>query len=413
MLAYLVTLQLFLMPTAATNNAAAALLSSSARKKMDWWAQNSDSPKVAALYKTDKEEIKKKRSGPQIKAQTALPVGIRPNSDAKNERLFDYTSNDQLLTGVLPKKSTPSGEFLDVQDAAYERYNKIPQKAYPDTPDVTLTKGTMRGGTVNKQMLYDLIDSADKNNIPRNTMLAIAANESMFGKGYRGGERREKGSRGALQQNIVSGWDVDNQYKPVSDVQFAYGKGIPYVSLEKKNIGYKYPISNIDKYHNSLDSALTIHPEWIDEYRRAQANVRSKGEINYFDETAKIIKRKGPGVLNPGDPNYTARINAMAGDIASDPGIQTAIKQRTGAAPKQSENNSDTDALKFLLKKRGLYDAAKEGISADALKKATADDVIKRSPVFKRLRESFDDKELLQIMNKAAGNKNTNKSTKA
>jgi hypothetical protein len=78
-----------------------------------------------------------------------------------------------------------------------------------------------------------------------------------------------------------------------------------------------------------------------------------------------------------------------------------------------SENHSDINALRYLMNKRGLYDASKQDISPEMLKAASKDPSINRSFIWKRLRDSFDDKALIEIMNKVAANKNINQSNMA
>jgi hypothetical protein len=75
-----------------------------------------------------------------------------------------------------------------------------------------------------------------------------------------------------------------------------------------------------------------------------------------------------------------------------------------------AESKSDIDALRFLLNKRGLYNAGKQDMTPEILLKAKKDPVIGRSFIMKRLNENFDDKGLLEIMNKVATNNNSNQS---
>ncbi len=72
-----------------------------------------------------------------------------------------------------------------------------------------------------------------------------------------------------------------------------------------------------------------------------------------------------------------------------------------------SENLSDVQSLRFLLKKRGIYDAGTQEFNPEVLKKAAKDPVIRKSFIFKRLKDNFDDKGLQEIMNKVATNKQT------
>jgi hypothetical protein len=78
-----------------------------------------------------------------------------------------------------------------------------------------------------------------------------------------------------------------------------------------------------------------------------------------------------------------------------------------------SENHSDINALRYLMNKRGLYDASKQDIDPATLKKAAQDPAINRSFIWKRLKDSFDDKALIEIMNKVAVNKVNNQSNTA
>lgn len=78
-----------------------------------------------------------------------------------------------------------------------------------------------------------------------------------------------------------------------------------------------------------------------------------------------------------------------------------------------SENLSDIQSLRYLLKQRKLYDAGQQNATPEIIKKAASDPVIRRSFIWKRLKESFGEKELLEIMNKVAINSNKNSSNTA
>jgi len=73
-----------------------------------------------------------------------------------------------------------------------------------------------------------------------------------------------------------------------------------------------------------------------------------------------------------------------------------------------AENKSDIDAFRFLLKQRNIYDAGTQNITPEILEKAKKDPVLRRSFIFKRLKESFNDDSLMDIMNKVAKNKSKN-----
>lgn len=67
-----------------------------------------------------------------------------------------------------------------------------------------------------------------------------------------------------------------------------------------------------------------------------------------------------------------------------------------------SENMSDIQALRFLMKKNKIYDAGTQDLTPELLKKAKSNPAIKKMFSSKRLFESFDDKDLIDIMNKVA-----------
>lgn len=76
-----------------------------------------------------------------------------------------------------------------------------------------------------------------------------------------------------------------------------------------------------------------------------------------------------------------------------------------------SENKSDIDALRFMLKQRKIYDAGLEQMTPEVFERAKKDPIIRRSFILKRLKDSFEDKDIIEIMNKVAskkGNKQSN-----
>lgn len=69
---------------------------------------------------------------------------------------------------------------------------------------------------------------------------------------------------------------------------------------------------------------------------------------------------------------------------------------------KPGESKSDIDALRFLLNKKGIYDARKGDINQQLLDKAKKDKDVGGSTIFKRLQTNFDDQSIIDIMNKVA-----------
>lgn len=231
---------------------------------------------------------------------------------------------------------SPAEQFQNIEDIAYEKFYSTPQKIYSDVGEKTpaLTQGKLRGATPNKELLQDLVSAADKAGVPRDQMLALAANESMFGKGYRSGRygRVQGNAPGISQQNVISSWDLANQYMPVQAAKFAYNKGVPFTRLSKSPRGYTFDVSDPGRYKQSLDSALAKHPEWIEQFKQANERVIPQGDINYFDLTAQALRDKGlkSAAFNPGDPDYANKIEAARKLVSSDPVLQPYLNKNDG-----------------------------------------------------------------------------------
>lgn len=330
-------------------------------------ATNENSTQPTAKYG---RKMKMPDGGKVNKGVPILPYGVRPNASNDLDQ-WNAAANNQLLTGVRnqTRPISPSEKFMDVEQGAYDRYESTPQKAYPDTGERIgkLTAGKLRGAAPSAEMVNDLIAAADKEGVPRNTMLGLAANESMFGMGYRDYEGRRKSnnasSRGILQQNVISSWDMDHEYRPVPSTTFAGQKNIPGVKLTKDKQGYRYDITDQDLYKRSLDSTLTAHPEYIDQYRNANANVKAKGDINYFDQTAKALRTDGlaSSRFNPGDPDYTNKVNESSKLVQNDPVIQQFYKNYDSKTKSTMKNGGSIDMEAITAHLNGMP-LAKDGI---------------------------------------------------
>jgi hypothetical protein len=135
------------------------------------------------------------------------------------------------------------------------------------------------------------------------------------------------------------------------------------------------------------------------------SNDRVKGAQLSPQETDFILKRNKN--ISTQDINRFAQLSKDTGKP-----IQDVLKDNLHDV-NPSENHSDINALRYLMNKRGLYDASKQDLDPATLKKAAQDPAINRSFIWKRLKDSFDDKALIEIMNKVAVNKNSNQSNTA
>ena len=188
-------------------------------------------------------------------------------------------------------------------------------KRYSFDNSITLHQNKFNGATVSKEMLTDLLDSADKIGIDRYKLLGLAGQESTLG--------HKNGSRFS-QQGIVSGWTLDDHYDNYPKERFFADKKIPSTKVIKTNYGYDY-----DFDEKTVDNYLNNHPELITEYIKKLESIPKKPleGINYFDEAAKNIKANEFNKYNPGDPDYTNKVNNSISFLKKDTVLSNFIKE--------------------------------------------------------------------------------------
>lgn len=203
------------------------------------------------------------------------------------------------------------------------------------------------------------------------------------------------------------------------------------------------------KYKERLDN-FWEHPDWIQQRRLKQvSDTKITTEANYptqyFDTTVapnqlnigtNQIKSAGLGAaetiahewghgtnasasspslrLNPLEEKYIWDRSKLAkkfpeygtsSDISSKILTDARNDEKNGsdmhdAAPQ--ENMSDIQALRYLMYKRGIYDARVQDVTPEMIQKAQQDPIIKKQVTSKRLFQNFDTNDLKDIMNKIA-----------
>jgi hypothetical protein len=83
----------------------------------------------------------------------------------------------------------------------------------------------------------------------------------------------------------------------------------------------------------------------------------------------------------------------------------SAALQRGAHDSAPDENLSDIQAYRYLLNKKGLYDARTQDITPDIIEKSKNDPSIKNDPIMQRLFNNFKTDDLSKIMNRVAYNK--------
>lgn len=245
-------------------------------------------------------------------------------------------------------------------------------------------------------------------------------------------ERKGKGfvPNGELRPNGTSGMPIPTE-QPVRDWWSQYVSSPKY--KERISAFYKYP-EYIQRQRSGLINTMTFR----ENPGTASAYYDSDNEVAMSDLQAKSLNASRQEIaahemghalnsnrfvrgaaLAPAEADFVLKRNKQ---------VSPASLQRFQALSKESgkpltellgrelhdvdpsENISDIQSLRYLLKQRKLYDAGTQDATPEVIKKAASDPVIRRSFIWKRLKESFGEKELIEIMNKVAVN-NSKKSS--
>lgn len=187
------------------------------------------------------------------------------------------------------------------------------------------------------------------------------------------------------------------------------------------NVGFLERLADNSGYVDNSDfpNQLNINTNQLDALKASRAEVAAH-ELGHLANSNKY----NPALrINPVEENYILSRNRtikpdqipkyrQQAQEAGFPNISnywTDERRKTSeshdAAP--SENLSDIQALRYLLNKNKIYDARVQDITPEQLQRAKQNKEIMNSFSTKRLFDTFDDKGLIDILNKVATN-NTN-----
>lgn len=236
-----------------------------------------------------------------------------------------------------------------IQDSlSTEAQNHIDNKQYFGENTIKLNNGNFRGANVDTQLLDDIVASAKRKGVDPYTMLGVAGQETALGS---------HGYNNTDQNQVMSGWNVAEKYKPEYNTLFLADHRVPGVNVVRDNTGMGANITNAD----STESYLRQHPQLIDTYRNTQGAKIPQGKVPLMDLTADYIKQKGIAGYNPGDPDYANKVNKRIQELKTDP---TMKKYMSG---KKMQQGGGVSALGNMLKGfqdyGDMYDAGdKEGL---------------------------------------------------
>lgn len=259
----------------------------------------------------------------------------------KGGKIMEYFTGGNPPTGggKGKKAPTPLERLRQLYDQRESQmvYGALDPYDYSSNT-IALSKGKFRGAKVPKQMIQDAVATAKKHGLDPYDMLALIGQESTFGVGT--GEQRARS-----KQELVSGWNLDEQYKTYPVERFLADQKVPGVASIKDNHGYQFYFEDEKKVMDYLNK----NPNVLTAYEKKLAAQPKPQKLDYFDLAAQRIKKKGFASYNPGDKNYSKAVMESKKLLQSDPSLKGLIKMKDGGKIKTlSSNPYDGGTVEFV-----------------------------------------------------------------
>ena len=210
-------------------------------------------------------------------------------------------------------------EYRDRANDVYSELKNNDKKLYNSPKQISLSSGRFRGAKVDPEMINDIVKAAKANNIDPWVMLSLVGRESTFGSGT-----LQNTLRAGNKQDLVSGWNVAEEYMPYEFSRFLADRQVPGVKVNKDNHGWQYAVT--DK--KAVDEYLKKNPQLIDSYYKKLEDTPDLGKLDSFTLAAQRIKKKGIQNYNPGDPKYSSMVNADMNLLKQDAELKAYMKSK-------------------------------------------------------------------------------------
>jgi hypothetical protein len=215
--------------------------------------------------------------------------------------------------------SDTHSEYRDRANDVYSELKNNDSKEYNSPKQISLSSGRFRGAKVDPEMINDIVNAAKANNVDPWVMLSLVGRESTFGSGAAQNTRRA-----GNKQDLVSGWNVAEEYMPYEFNRFLADRQVPGVKVHKDNHGWQYTIE--DK--KVVDDYLKKNPQLIDSYYKKIESTPNLDGLDSFALAAQRIKKKGIQNYNPGDPKYSSMVNSDMGLLKQDAELKAYMKSK-------------------------------------------------------------------------------------
>jgi hypothetical protein len=215
--------------------------------------------------------------------------------------------------------SDTHSEYRDRANDVYSELKNNDSKEYNSPKQISLSSGRFRGAKVDPEMINDIVNAAKANNVDPWVMLSLVGRESTFGSGAAQNTRRA-----GNKQDLVSGWNVAEDYMPYEFNRFLADRQVPGVKVHKDNHGWQYTVE--DK--KVVDDYLKKNPQLIDSYYKKIESTPNLDGLDSFALAAQRIKKKGIQNYNPGDPKYSSMVNSDMGLLKQDAELKAYMKSK-------------------------------------------------------------------------------------
>jgi hypothetical protein len=263
-------------------------------------------------------------NGGLVKAQIGIQT-MRPDATSVNMNLpqIDLSKklklteeNKKRIQELFPDKKQALEELESLYYNAYEdfgsRFNKLNTWPELSGKTINLTTDRYRGANIPIEYLNMLTDSAKRFKLDPYLLYAIAGRESTFGQG------KNNEGRNVSPINLVSGWNIDEPYRPYSYERFLADKNSPNIIKSKSSSGLFFHTPEKENELNELNNYI-IENNLFDEYKNKISKSPKLQYTNPFDLVSEFIVNKGIEKYNPGDPDYKNKINKEIELLRSDP----------------------------------------------------------------------------------------------
>lgn len=262
------------------------------------------------------------------KAQTGIQV-MRPDATVTKSNLVQIDPSTKFSLPT-PKFNDPYSELESLHNQSsknyYDAFNSVNQWPKLSGKTIKLTTDRYRGANVPVEYIDMLKESAKKFKIDPYILYAIAGRESTFGQGS---EENKERSRSPV--DLVSGWNITEQYQPYGYDRFLADNKTPNIKEYKDKVGYSYSVDydNIDNINNYI-----IKNNLVNRYKNKLEDTRNINYKNPFDFLSEFIVNKGIEKYNPGDPDYRNKINNEIRLLKMDPEFSRYANQKFGGLVK-------------------------------------------------------------------------------